>query len=262
MIKHRMLVPVAALSLFLAVYSYTALAEAAGPFYKFHLGKQSLNGVELDFQFPGNGQNLYLFSFSKNILSAAPKEKAVIIIGLYDPQKKLLAEASSVCVRRGEPIGSVAFNMSEVSKTNIQTVDSFTLSMAYCPGEAAAQPLDEARPEVKFAKQIQEAVFQGKVTFLSLLDKQPQDEKEKKEEEQFYNIFHYLLTNGGRFVGVRAPTVKEVKAQKIPPTAFVAEYKSVTKSQEAGGNSTMEMGVSFPIGQVNGSWKILSFSTM
>lgn len=226
------------------------VAEASGvpvdqDLLPFKLGVQKVGDSVLNFEFPGTGQTLYAFNMGDWQAKPAAGETK-LIVKLYDKKKQLIEKAESVCVQENvKNFGSIAFN---TTKKTVDSIAFFSAAPDVCPQAGSA--LDESKPEVQFARVVEDAIKENKEAFFALYIKPPH--KELAAIEDFmYQSLRGMLGSGGKVVSV---TPMEPGAAEKLKKSCPRPYEMTIEQKAEGGSTTLTI----PIGKVNDNWRILS----
>lgn len=110
--------------LLLLVVLAAEVASAKETYHPFKLGKMTVSGVAITFEFPMETGSLYLFNMKG---PDGLKSESRLVIRLFDAAKKPVAENNSVWVEPGMHFGSVPF--SGVTPEKAKQIRYFTLDI-------------------------------------------------------------------------------------------------------------------------------------
>lgn len=153
--------------------------------------------------------------------------------------------------------GSIAIK--GISPDNIHDVAYFSIYLQEPPREDLTS-LDAKRPEVGFARQVIDAIIQGKDAYISLFAGQPLSEPRRKIAEAEYEMMMKMVSTNYNIVSVLPMKPSDAAHVRYPCSApfdltFGPRFEHSETSQ--GGQSTTTVTLSLPIGEVSGKWRIL-----
>ena len=168
-------------------------------YHDFRLGKHVIDGNEIEFTFPMPPPSATFYLFSSQWQLKRHRERARLVVNLYDKYKDLIGAGESMWVNvqsDSTSFGHMTFGsavIKGVTPDDINDLAYFSVYLQDPPGENLTV-LNDSRPEVRFARKVLAAIMQGGETYMALFAGHPMSPEQTETAGAEYEMMRKAIS--------------------------------------------------------------------